>query len=172
MKIRFVAAALMVLSGFTTRAAAQQSGPEVGAIWKAVEGRWKAWEAGDLQKMLQSYHPSFHTWNTVTGRVDDNNALMAGWNTLLEVERVDSVKLEPVQVVINGDVAAAYYVSRETVARITRDSTGRKSFDSPMVISSLWNEYLTKSNGRWLTIGYSSIECTESEPEGSACRKK
>ena len=171
MRIRFIAAVLAVLTVVTNRASAQ-SGPEAGTIWKAVEARWKAWESGDLKKMLDSYHPSFHTWNPVTGRVDDINALTPAWNKLLEVERVDSVKLEPVQIIINGDVASAYYVSREKVARISRDSSGKKSFDSPIVLSSLWTEYLAKSNGRWLTIGHSSVECTESEPEGSACRRK
>ena len=97
---------------------------------------------------------------------------MAGWKAILDVERVDSVKLEPVKVIINGNAATAYYVSRETVARIAKDSAGKQSADKPMVLSSLWSEYLVKSNNRWLTIGYSSIECTESEPEGSACRRK
>jgi len=74
MRIRFIAARLAVLTVVTNRASAQ-SGPEAGTIWKAVEARWKAWESGDLKKMLDSYHPSFHTWNPVTGRVDDINAL-------------------------------------------------------------------------------------------------
>lgn len=171
MKTRFVAAALTVAVLFSTRVEAQ-SGPEAGEIWRSVDARWKAWEAGDLPKMLQSYHPSFHAWNSVSGRLDDNNSLMAGWKALLEVERVDSVKLEPVQVIINGNSAAAYYVSREKVARITRDTTTKQSVETPMLLSSLWSEYLAKVNGRWLTIGYSSVECTDSDPEGSACRKK
>jgi hypothetical protein len=171
MKIRFIAVVVAAAIGFTARVEAQ-SGPEVSEIWRSVEGRWKAWEAGDLQKMLQSYHPSFHAWNGVSGRLDDNSSLMAGWKAILDVERVDSVKLEPVKVIINGNAATAYYVSRETVARIAKDSAGKQSADKPMVLSSLWSEYLVKSNNRWLTIGYSSIECTESEPEGSACRRK
>ena len=171
MKTRFVAVALLVAVVFSTRIEAQ-SGPEAGEIWRSVEARWKAWEAGDLPKMLESYHPSFRAWNSVSGRLDDNNSLTTIWKALLEVERVDSVKLEPVQVTINGNTAAAYYVSREKVARITKDASGKQSVDTPMVLSSLWSEYLIKVKGRWLTIGYSSVECTESEPDGSACRKK
>ena len=170
MRIRFVAAFLAI--GLATRAGAQQLSPEQHEAWQAVETRWKAWESGDLLKMLQSYHPSFRAWSSVSGRLDDSKSLLAGWKAILEVERVDSVHLEPVAVQVNGDFATAYYVSREKVARITRDTTTKPSVETPMLLSTLWSEYLAKANGRWLTIGYSSVECTESEPEGSACRKK
>jgi hypothetical protein len=170
MRIRFVAALLAI--GLASRGEAQQLSPEQREVWKVVDTRWKAWESGDLPKMLQSYHPSFRAWSSVTGRLDDSQALMTGWKALLEVERVESVQLEPVAVQLNGDFATAYYVSREKVARITRDTATKQSVETPMLLSSLWSEYLTKSNGRWMTIGYSSVECNEPEPEGSACRKK
>jgi len=170
MRIRFVATVLAI--GLATRAGAQQLNPEQREVWQAVDTRWKAWETADLTKMLQSYHPSFRAWSSVTGRLDDSKSLTAVWKAILEVERVDSVQLEPVAVQVNGDFATAYYVSREKVARITRDTATKQSVETPMVLSSLWSEYLAKSNGRWLTIGYSSVECTDPEPEGSACRKK
>lgn len=170
MRIRFITAILAV--GLACRAGAQQLSAEQREVWQAVDTRWKSWETGDLTKMLQSYHPSFRAWSSVTGRLDDSKALMAGWKALLEVERVDSVQLEPVAVQVNGDLATAYYVSREKVSITTKDTATRQSVQTPMVLSTLWSDYLVKLNGRWLTIGYSAVECRDSEPEGSACHKK
>ncbi len=75
----------------------------------------KAWQAGDLEKMLSLYHPRFHSWNRVSGALDGHDSLLARWRRALQSETIVAVRLDPIVVERYGDFAAAYYVSHETV---------------------------------------------------------
>ena len=59
-------------------ARAQQLDSTQREVWQTVEARWRAWQAADLEKMLSLYHPRFHGWNRVTGRLDGHDALLPG----------------------------------------------------------------------------------------------
>jgi hypothetical protein len=155
------------------RLSAQQLDSAQRRVWQTVEARWQAWQAADLEKMLQLYHPRFHAWNRVTGRVDNHDSMMARWKSALETERILAVKLEPVAVEVFADFATAYYVSRETVQRL---SPMRSATDTsprgvgPTVVSIRWTDYLVRQRGRWLFVAYNGVPCTESEAAGSLCR--
>ena len=143
------------------------------AVWHAVEARWRAWRAGDLDTMLGLYHRRFHAWNRVTGRLDGHDAMVGRWKSALETERILAVKLEPTAVEVFGDFAAAYYVSRETVQQLSAatapaDTSARNA--GPTVVSIRWSDYLVREGGRWLFVGYGGVPCSQSEAAGSVCR--
>jgi hypothetical protein len=123
--------------------------------------------------MLSFYHPRWHGWNRVTGGLDGHDALLARWQRALASETILAVTLEPVAVERYGNFAAVFYVSRETVkpapraAAATADSAQRAQ---PSIVSIRWAEYLVRERGRWLSVGYSGVPCSETEPSGSACR--
>jgi ketosteroid isomerase-like protein len=132
------------------RLGAQQLDSAHREVWQTVEARWRAWQAGDLEKMLALYHPRFHAWNRVSGRLDGHDA-----------------------VELYEKFAAVFYVSRETVKQIpvtTGAETVSAAGTEPTVVTIRWSDYLVKDGGRWLFVGYSGLPCSQSEPVGSACR--
>lgn len=170
--IGVIAVALTVTLLSTPRVGAQQLDAPHREVWQTVEARWRAWQTGDLQKMLTLYHPQFHAWNRVSGRLDDHAALLTRWTNALNSEKIVDVKLEPITVELYGDFAAAFYVSRETVKQMPATGTGEqgRTVAEPTVVTIRWSDYLVKVRGRWLFIGYSGLACSQSEPAGSACR--
>ena len=155
------------------RLGAQQLDSAHREVWQTVEARWRAWQAGDLEKMLALYHPRFHAWNRVSGRLDGHDALLARWTSALKSESILDVKLEPIAVELYEKFAAVFYVSRETVKQIpvtTGAETVSAAGTEPTVVTIRWSDYLVKDGGRWLFVGYSGLPCSQSEPVGSACR--
>ena len=166
-----LALTLMLLS--THRVGAQQLDKSQREVWQTVEARWRAWQTGDLDKMLALYHPQFHAWNRVSGRLDNHDALRTRWRNALNAERILDVKLEPITVELYGDFAAAFYVSRETVKQVRVAGSVEKGTPAdaePSIVAIRWSDYLVKAGGRWLFVGYSGLPCTQSEPAGTACR--
>jgi hypothetical protein len=166
-----VALTLMLLSLHS--ADAQQLDKPQGEVWQTVEARWRAWQSGDLEKMLALCHPRFHAWNRVSGRLDDHNTLRTRWRNALEAERILDVKLEPITVEVYGDFAAVFYVSRETVKQVSVAGSvekGTPSVAEPSLVTIRWSDYLVKAGGRWLFVGYSGVPCSQSEPAGTPCR--
>src|SRR5689334_21273668 len=129
-------------------------------VWRAVEGRWQAWQAGDLERMLSFYHPRFHAWNRLSGGLDAHDAMVTRWRRALESETILAVALKPVAVERYGDFASVFYVSRETVkplpgAGAAPPDTGQRA--RPSVVAIRWAEYLVRERGRWLSVGYSGV---------------
>jgi hypothetical protein len=122
--------------------------------------------------MLSFYHPRFHAWNRISGGLDGHDALLTRWRRALASETILAVTLEPVAVERDGDFAAAFYVSRETVkptpgaAAATADTAQHAQ---PSVVAIRWAEYLVRERGRWVSVGYSGVPCSEAEPTDSAC---
>jgi hypothetical protein len=171
--IGLTALALSLTLVSAPRLGAQQFDSAHREVWQTVEARWRAWQAGDLEKMVALYHPRFHAWNRVSGRLDAHDALLARWRDALQSERILDVKLEPIAVELYGEFAAAFYVSRETVKQISataRTDAGSAAGAEPTVVTIRWSDYLVKDGGRWLFIGYGGSPCSQSEPAGSPCR--
>jgi uncharacterized protein (TIGR02246 family) len=170
MRIARTAAVSFAVAVASARAlGAQQLDAAQREVWRAVEARWQAWQAGDLEKMLRLYHPRFHAWNRVSGRLDGHDSLLTRWRSALQSESILAVKLEPVVVEVFGDVAAAYYVSRETV-KPAPAAPARPSATDSTTVSIRWSDYLVREDGRWLFVGYSGTPCSQAEPPGSVCR--
>jgi hypothetical protein len=167
-----MALSLIVASPVTL--CAQQLDSAQRVVWQRVEARWRTWQTGDLERMLELYHPRFHSWNRVTGRLDGHEALLARWRRALESERVLDIKLEPIAVEVFGDFATAHYVSRETIRELPGAPTpgaNRVPSAEPIVVSIRWSDYLVREGGGWLFVGYAGVLCTPKEPEGSVCRE-
>ena len=168
-----IAALVLILTVVSAPSArAQQLDSTHREVWQTVEARWRAWQGGDLEKMLALYHPRFHGWNRVTGRLDSHNALLPRWRNALQSERILDVKLELISIELYGKFAAAFYVSRETVKQIPTPSSdsGNAVANEPTVVTIRWSDYLVKDRKRWRFVGYAGLPCSQSEPAGSACR--
>ena len=152
--------------------AAQQLNSAQSVVWQTVESRWRAWKAGDLEKMLALYHQQFHTWNRVTGRLDGRDSMLERWKVALHSERILDVKLQPITLELYGDFAVVFYVSRETVQTIPTASTVGQTTASgePTVVTIRWTDYLIRDRGRWLFVGYGGVPCSQTEPAGSVCQ--
>ena len=115
---------------------AQQLNSAQREVWQTVETRWRAWQAGDLEKMLILYHSRFHAWNRVTGRLDGHDAMLARWKTALQSEKILAVNLQPIAVEVYGEFAAVFYVSRETV-KVTSGASNEEG-GLPNVVAIRW----------------------------------
>src|ERR1051325_393881 len=96
--IRITALVLFLTFVSAPAARAQQLDSTHREVWQTVEARWRAWQAADLEKMLALYHPRFHGWNRVTGRLDSHDALLPRWRNALQSERILDVKLELISI--------------------------------------------------------------------------
>ena len=151
----------------------QQFNPAQRAVWQTVEARWRAWQTGNLEKMLTLYHQRFHAWNRATGRLDSHDSMLARWRAALRTETILDVKLEPIALEVYGDFAAVFYVSRETVKAIPSASTGPPSNGASAeanVVTIRWTDYLIREGDRWLFVSYGGTPCSQSEPADSLCR--
>ena len=173
---RIIASIVLLLSlGFASarNAAAQQFNSAQREVWERVESRWRAWQTGDLEKMLSLYHPRFHAWNRATGRLDGHDSMRARWMAALQTETIVDVKLEPIALELYGDFATVFYVSRETVKTIPSASAvapGSAASGEPTVVTIRWTDYLIRDGGRWLFVSYGGVPCSPSEPASSLCR--
>ena len=167
------ALALAVACASPGTAGGQQLDSARRDVWQSVEARWRAWQAGDLDRMLRLYHPRFHTWNRVSGALDGRDSLLARWRRALQSETILAVRLEPIAVERYGDFATAFYVSRDTV-RVTSTAVPPAARGAlppePSVVTIRWSDYLVRDGGRWLFVGYGGVPCSPSEAPGSACR--
>jgi hypothetical protein len=155
-----------------TRLNAQQLNSSQHEVWQAVEGRWQAWQAGNLEKMITLYHPRFHAWNRVSGRLDGHQALLDRWKTALKSESILDVKLDPIAIEVYGKFASVFYISHETVKQIAATSdqqTGSAQTIEPSIITIRWSDYLVKENGRWLFVGYNGVPCPQPDTAGQVC---
>jgi hypothetical protein len=88
-------------------------------------------------------------------------------------ETVVAITLEPIAVDLDGDFAAAHYVSHETV-RLAPTApavvAGRARAAEPIAVAIRWSDYLVRADGRWLHVGGARINCSPLEAAGSACR--
>ena len=165
---KFISIAVAVGVMWSQSVQAQQLNSAQREVWQTVETRWRAWQAGDLDKMLILYHSRFHAWNRVTGRLDGHDAMLARWKTALQSEKILAVNLQPIAVEVYGEFAAVFYVSRETV-KVT-SGAGNEEGGLPNVVAIRWSDYLVREKGRWLFVGYNGVPCSQSEPADSPCR--
>ena len=68
-----------------------------------------------------------------------------------------------------GDFAAVFYVSHETVKPMPAATADSAQHTQPSVIAIRWAEYLVRDRGRWVSVGYSGVPCSEAEPADSPC---
>lgn len=73
-----------------------------------------------------------------------------------KVEKLVSLKLEPVSIEVHGDTAAIHYISYETVtftAEAFLVTAGKVKAGEEIEIPVRWSEFLVKKKGKWLLIG-------------------
>ena len=130
--------------------AAQQFNSAQREVWETVQSRWRAWQKGDLEKMLRLYHKRFHAWNRATGRLDGYDSMRTRWMAALQTETILDVKLEPIALELYGDFAAVFYVSRETVKAIPSPSAVPQSNaagSEPTVVTIRWTDCSHRKSG-------------------------
>lgn len=147
MKSQRIFIALMVMlvwTGISHTALAQEWSSAQKAVWQNVEDYWKPFAAGDAAGMLSYFHADYQGWNFDDPLPNSKADTEKGLTHFLKNNSIVMFSIKPVGINVQKDFAIVHYYFDMTIKNAEgkeRNSSGR------------WTDILMKQGDKWLLIG-------------------
>ena len=139
---------ILLIVCITLLSSAQLFGQEWSAeqkeVWKNVETYWDLGAKKDLEGFMDYFHDDFIGWSNRNALPNNKASRRKSISHSFETTTVLIQELQPVAIIIHGNVAIVHYYYSE----VSKDVEGKENNESGR-----WTDILMKQGDKWVMIG-------------------